>query len=59
MMRFIAKKAAQRFENAFGQNPFQETQTHNRDEVTIEKKPKTTPRNGKVVGEYIDFDELD
>jgi len=59
IMRFIAKKAAQRFENTFGQNPFQQTQKQNRDEVTIDKSSKKSHKKGKIVGEYIDFEELE
>ncbi len=58
-MRFIAKKTAQRFEKTFGQNPFQQTQNQNHDEITIDKTSKKTQTNEKVVGEYIDFEEVE
>ena len=59
VMRFTAKKAAQRFESAFGQNPFQDANTQTKDEVTLDKANKNPKSNGKIVGEYVDFEELD
>jgi hypothetical protein len=59
IMRFIAKKAAQRFENTFGQNPFQQTQKQDKEEITIDGSSKKTPTDGKTVGEYIDFEDVD
>ncbi len=59
IMRFIAKKAAQRFENAFGQNPFQDANTQTRDKDTLDKANKNPKSNGKIVGEYVDFEEVD
>ncbi|WP_336375832.1 DUF4834 domain-containing protein [Aureisphaera galaxeae] len=58
-MRYIAKKAAQRFENAFGQAPFNDagaTYTQPNPSKSADDIPKS---NGKVVGEYIDFEEID
>jgi len=59
IMRFIAKKAAQRFENAFGQNPFQDVNTQTRDEDTLDKANKNPKSNDKIVGEYVDYEEVD
>lgn len=51
-MRYVAKKAGQKMENAF--KGFQESQNSNRPKPQpVEKKTK------KVVGEYIDFEEID
>ncbi len=58
-MRFILKKAAQRFENNFGPDPFQQSSAQDQDEITIEKPPKNRKSNGKVVGEYVDFEEVE
>jgi len=52
LMRYVAKKAGQKMENAF--KGFQEAQHANRPEPQpVERKSK------KVVGEYIDFEEID
>ena len=51
-MRYIAKKAGQKMETAF--KGFNTSQQQNKQEPqTVEKKSKT------VVGEYIDFEEID
>ncbi len=58
-MRYITKKAAERFGNAFGQGPFDaSTASYGQSSNTAPKKdiPKS---NGKVVGEYVDFEEID
>lgn len=59
IMRYVARKASQRFEQAFGQHPFQQTPYTDGDDSTIEKKPKNPKGNGKIVGEYVDFEEID
>jgi hypothetical protein len=59
LMRFVAKKAAQKFESAFGQNPFQQNNEAPQTEETIDRTTKTPKSNGKVVGEYVDFEELE
>jgi len=59
IMRFVAKKAAQKFESAFGQNPFQQNNEAPQTEETIDRTTKTPKSNGKVVGEYVDFEELE
>lgn len=57
-MRYITKKAAQKFESAFGQNPFQPSETQNDGHVSVDKTPKNT-KSTKVVGEYVDFEEIE
>ncbi|MBL4662640.1 MAG: DUF4834 family protein, partial [Flavobacteriaceae bacterium] len=59
IMRFAAKKVTQKFESAFGQNPFQQNNGATQKEDTIGKTTKTPKSNGKVVGEYVDFEELE
>jgi len=59
IMRFIAKKAAQRFENAFGQHPFGDPSAGTKDEATLERDGQKPKSNGNVVGEYVDFEEID
>ena len=58
-MRYLAKKATQRFENAFGQAPFG-TQGSNPGPQTQSNSTKDIPKsNGKIVGEYVDYEEID
>lgn len=59
IMRFIAKKVTQRFENTFGQSPLQQTQKQDQDEITIDGSSKKSPTDGKSAGEYIDFEEVE
>lgn len=59
IMRFIAKKAAERFENAFGQQPFGTQETPPEPKVDKNRSSRTPKSTGKVVGEYIEFEELD
>ncbi len=60
LMRFIAKKASQRFENAFGGNPFQQPNETSSGNTSFDKVPKKNTRTSKkVVGEYVDFEEID
>lgn len=59
-LKFVAKKAEQRFGNQFGQ--FQKDHRQNdikkEGEVIIDKVPKTKSSN-KDVGDYVDFEEID
>ncbi|MEZ4857850.1 MAG: DUF4834 family protein [Flavobacteriaceae bacterium] len=59
LMRFIAKKVQQRFENAFGQNPFQQYHSPKEEPITVNKNNSKKPKSKKVVGEYIDFEEVE
>lgn len=59
IMRFVAKKAAQKFESAFGQNPFQPQNGATFSEDTIDKSSSNPKSNGKVVGEYVDYEEIE
>lgn len=58
-MRYIAKKAGERFEKAF-QNNNQSSQTSRKPgEVTIDKMPNTHKKSKDTVGEYVDFEEVE
>ena len=58
-MRYLAKKAAQRFENAFGQAPF-EAQGAGQGAQSQSNTNHDIPKsNGKIVGEYIDYEEIE
>ncbi|WP_189358671.1 DUF4834 family protein [Algibacter mikhailovii] len=59
-LKYVAKKAEQRFGGQFGQfqkGPKQET-SRKEGEVIIDKVPKTKTSN-KDVGDYVDFEEID
>lgn len=60
LLKYIAKKAEQKFGGQFGQFQ-QEPQQNTRKkegEVTIDKMPNTKTSN-KDVGEYVDYEEID
>lgn len=57
IMRYLAKKMAEKFGQ--GPNPFESSKQRPEGEVTIDKKPQSNPSTGKVVGEYIEFEEID
>jgi len=59
VMRYIAKKATERMENAFGQHPFGTPEPPSAEEVRGKRTSRNPKSNGKVVGEYIEFEELD
>lgn len=60
ILRYVSKKAGQQFEQFFGNSP------QNNSNTTASKEGKTTidiipPRrsNGKKVGEYVEYEEVD
>lgn len=60
LLKYIAKKAGEKFGGQFGQ--FQQPPPQNtrkkEGEVTIDKMPNTKTSN-KDVGEYVDYEEID
>lgn len=60
LMKFVAKKAEQRFGDQFGQ--FQRNRSQQKQkkegEISIDKMPKTKTSN-KNVGDYVDYEEID
>lgn len=63
-MKYIAKKAGQRFEQAFGQNPFASNGNNDQHDdkegsVTIDKMPNKNKKPKSDVGEYVDYEEID
>ncbi|MDP5156952.1 MAG: DUF4834 family protein [Flaviramulus sp.] len=60
LIKFVAKKAEERFGGQFGQfqKEQQEAKSKKEGEVTIDKMPKTKTSN-KDVGEYVDYEEID
>lgn len=59
LMRYLAKKTAQKFENAFGQSPFGQQQSDPEGSVTIDGAPSTKSKSKSTVGEYVDYEEID
>ncbi|MCT4629292.1 DUF4834 family protein [Winogradskyella sp.] len=63
LMRFVAKKAEEKFGQQFGgfQNQTQQrnTQKRNEGETVIDKMPQRNKTSNKEVGEYIDYEEID
>ena len=64
LMRYIARKAGQRFEQTFGQNPF----NHNTQKgkpvekegsISIDKMPKRSKDSKSNLGDYVDYEEID
>jgi len=58
-MRYLANKVAEKFGQGFQQGPFQNYQTQPEGEVTVDKNPPKRSNASKVVGEYIEFEEID
>ncbi|WP_422104615.1 DUF4834 family protein [Winogradskyella sp.] len=63
LMRFVAKKAEERFGQQFGgfQNQAQqrEAQKRKEGETVIDKMPQQQKSSNDKVGEYIDYEEID
>ncbi len=59
LLRYITKKAAQRFEGAFDASSFQSAKEEPEGSVTVDKMPGKDRSSGKQVGEYIDFEEIE
>ncbi|WP_363299885.1 DUF4834 family protein [Altibacter sp.] len=58
-MRYLAKKAGQRFEKAFGANPYQTSKPQPEGETSVDKMPPTPTKSKSTVGEYVDYEEID
>ncbi len=60
LMRYIAKKANDRFGQAFGQNPNQANSSAPKEgEVSIDESQSKTKTSKSSVGEYVDFEEIE
>ncbi|GER59236.1 hypothetical protein ULMA_13440 [Patiriisocius marinus] len=57
-MRYIQKKAGQKFEDMFSHMQGAQPQQKKEGEITIDKIPKQKS-GSKPVGEYVDFEEID
>jgi len=58
LMRFVAKKAEERFGQQFNQQQKQPPQ-QKEGEITIDKAPKQNKTSNKDVGEYVDYEEIE
>ncbi|GGG45616.1 DUF4834 family protein [Bizionia arctica] len=58
LLKYVAKKAEERFGGQFGQNQQPKKEQTTEGEVTIDKAPERTSSNKKV-GEYVDYEEID
>jgi hypothetical protein len=64
LLRFVAKKAEQKFGQQFGgfqnqANQRQQQQRQKEGETVIDKMPSQNKNSNKKVGEYIDYEEID
>lgn len=58
IMRYIQKKAGQKFEDMFSNMQGSQPQKKQEGEITIDKIPKQKSTSNPV-GEYVDYEELD
>ncbi|WP_339609348.1 DUF4834 family protein [uncultured Planktosalinus sp.] len=60
IMRYIAKKAGQKMEQAFkGHYNFEQSNEQVNKETVFDKKNQKKSNNKKPVGEYVDYEEID
>lgn len=58
LLKYIAKKAEQKFGGSFQERSQQQKPPNKEGEVTIDKVPNIKTSN-KNVGEYVDYEEID
>lgn len=63
LLRFVAKKAEQKFGQQFGgfqnQANQRQQQKHKEGETVIDKMPNQNRSSNSKVGEYVDYEEID
>jgi hypothetical protein len=59
LLRFVAKKAAQKFGGFNGQAQQEPQQKQKEGETVIDKMPNQNKTSSDKVGEYIDYEEID
>lgn len=59
IMRFVAKKAGERFEQMGKDFQNRNQQPQSEGETVIDRVPKNQKTSNKKVGEYIDYEEID
>ena len=59
LMRYVAKKAQQKFGQQFNQHQKPPPTTKNEGEISIDKIPNQNKTSNKDAGEYVDYEEID
>jgi len=59
LMRYVAKKAEQKFGGQFNQYQQPQPEKKKEGETSIDKMPKDSKTSNKKVGEYVDYEEID
>lgn len=59
LLRFVAKKAEQKFGGFQNQANQRDQQKHKEGETVIDKMPNQNKQSNEKVGEYIDYEEID
>ena len=61
LMKYIAKKANERFGQSFGNDPFNSPPKQKEDEgeISIDKAQANTKTSNPEVGEYVDYEEVE
>lgn len=59
LMRYVAKKAEQKFGGQFNQYQQPEPKKKKEGEISIDKMPNEKTSSNKKVGEYVDYEEID
>jgi len=58
-LRYVAKKASQKMENAFFGSQNNPKEKNKEGKITIDHLPKNKNKTKKPVGEYVDYEEID
>ncbi|NGX84973.1 DUF4834 family protein [Aequorivita sp. KMM 9714] len=59
LMRYISKKANQKFEEFFNTNPTAASHQQREGDISIDKMPSRNSRTTNKVGEYVDYEEVE
>jgi len=59
LLRFMAKKAEEKFGGSFSQQNDKETSEYKEGETVIDKMPNKKKPPKEEVGEYVDYEEID
>ena len=58
-MRYITKKAGQKFEQAFNNTMNRAAETKEEGSISIDKSPSAKSKSKSTVGEYVDYEEIE
>ena len=59
LIKKVVEKAGQNFNQQYNSQNNQNYQSQNRDEIIYDTQKTTKPRSTKIVGEYVDYEEID